>query len=40
MCCRYVDLFGKHCDEQAVVINRHRVDVLVELNGQVVALFE
>jgi hypothetical protein len=32
---RYVDLFGKHCDEQAIVINSHRIDVLVELNGQV-----
>jgi hypothetical protein len=32
---RYVDLFGKHCDEQAVVINSYRIDVLVELNGQV-----
>jgi predicted O-linked N-acetylglucosamine transferase (SPINDLY family) len=29
-----VDLFGKHCNEQAVIINSHRVDVLVELNGQ------
>jgi predicted O-linked N-acetylglucosamine transferase (SPINDLY family) len=30
----YVDLFGKHCDEQAIIINSRRIDVLVELNGQ------